>query len=169
MDEIIIRNATRDDIGIVVDIQVSGWQTAYKGIVDDEYLNSMSKEEKIKKREEDFDSCGFIVAEINGKVVGFCRYIDSNENNKEVEDIDCELLALYVDYRMKNKGIGRRLFTYVTDEFKRKNKKKMILWCFKDNESAKGFYVKMGGKLSNEKAIEFGGKKYLEIAFEYDL
>ena len=74
MENIIIRKVKRENIEDVVDIQVTGWQTAYRGIIDDEYLDKLSREEKIKKRKKDFDSNGFIVAEYENKVIGFCRY-----------------------------------------------------------------------------------------------
>ena len=36
--DIIIRNATIQDIEAIADIKISGWQTAYRGIIDDEFL-----------------------------------------------------------------------------------------------------------------------------------
>ena len=50
MENVIIRNIKEKDIPSVVDIQISGWQTAYKGIIDDKVLNSMNRDEKIKKK-----------------------------------------------------------------------------------------------------------------------
>ena len=35
MENVIIRNIEEKDIPSVVDIQISGWQIAYKGIIDD--------------------------------------------------------------------------------------------------------------------------------------
>lgn len=35
--EVIIRKITEQDIPHVVEIQIKGWQTAYKGISDDEF------------------------------------------------------------------------------------------------------------------------------------
>ena len=87
----------------------------------------------------------------------------------EIKEADCELLALYVKYEYKHKGVGTKLFSYVKEEFKKMNKHKMILWCLKENENAKKFYTKMGGKVVAEKDIEFGGKLYKEVAFLYSL
>ena len=39
MENIIIRNIEENDIPSVVDIQIDGWKSAYKGIVDDNVLN----------------------------------------------------------------------------------------------------------------------------------
>lgn len=169
MENIIIRNIEEKDITCVVDIQINGWKTAYKGIIDDNTLNSMNRAERIEKRKKDYKENGFIVAELNNEVVGFCRYIDSNKFTPDIPDIDCELLALYVKPDLKYIGIGTKLFKFVIDEFKSKNKTKMILWCLKDNEPSKKFYTKMGGKIIKEKVIEIGEKNYYEVGFGYNI
>lgn len=102
----------------------------------------MNRNERIEKRRKDYKENGFIVAELNNEVVGFCRYVDSNKFTQDMSEIDCELLALYVKPDLKYKGIGTKLFQFVIDEFKNKNKTKMILWCLKDNEPSKKFYKK---------------------------
>lgn len=166
---IIIRNIKKEDIPSVVDIQIKGWQTAYKGIIDDKILVSMNKEERIEKRNKDYKQNGFIVAELENKVVGFCRYIDSNKFTQEIPSIDCELLALYVQPDLKYNGIGTKLFQFVVNEFKCKNKTKMILWCLKDNEASKKFYKKMGGKIIKERLIEIEKRNYCEVGFVYNI
>ena len=134
MKNIIIRNIEENDIPSVVDIQINGWKTAYRGIIDDNVLNSMNRDERIEKRRKDYKENGFIVAELDNQVVGFCRYIDSNKFTQDISDVDCELLALYVKPDLKYNGIGTKLVQFVINEFKSKNKTKMILWCLKDNE-----------------------------------
>ena len=54
MEDIIIRNIKKQDIPKVVDIHINGWKTDYKGIIEDKYLDTMNKEEKIKKRQKDY-------------------------------------------------------------------------------------------------------------------
>ena len=169
MENIIIRNIEEKDIPSVVEIQVNGWKTAYKGIVDDEFLNSMNIEERIEKRKRDYKENGFVVAELDKKIVGFCRYIDNNNFTQEISDIDCELLSLYVKPSLKYNGIGTKIFQFVIDEFKKKNKRKMILWCLKDNDPSKKFYTKMEGKIVKEREIEIGDKTYLEVGFLYNI
>lgn len=68
-----IRNSEEKDIESVVDIQITDWKSAYKGIVDDNVLNSMNRNKKIEKRKNDDKENGFIVAELNNQIVGF-RY-----------------------------------------------------------------------------------------------
>ena len=38
MQDIIIRNAILQDIDAISDIKIDGWKTAYKGIIDDEFI-----------------------------------------------------------------------------------------------------------------------------------
>lgn len=95
MKDIIIRNIEENDISSVVDIQIEGWKSAYKRIVDDNVLNSMNRNERIEKRRNDYKENGFIVAELNNQVVGFCRYIDSNKFTQDILGIDCIQKRLY--------------------------------------------------------------------------
>ncbi len=169
MENIIIRSIEEKDIPRVVDIQIDGWKTAYKGIIDDSILNSMNRDKKIEKRNKDYKDNGFIVAESDKEVVGFCRYIDSNKFTQDILDIDCELLALYVKPELKYNGIGTKLFQFVIDEFKSKNKTKMILWCLKDNDPSKEFYKKMGGEIIKERVIEIEKQNYWEVGFVYNI
>ncbi len=169
MENIIIRNINEKDISSVADIQVNGWKTAYKGIIDDVILNSMNKDEKIKRFEGNYKKNGFVVAELENEVVGFCRYADSNEFTPNMQDIDCEITALYVKPDLKYNGIGTKLFQFVVNEFKNQSKSKMILWCLKDNEPSKKFYTKMGGKIIKERVIEIGEKSYCEVGFMYNI
>ena len=169
MIDIVIRNVKEEDIENIVDIKIEGWKTAYKGIINDEYLNNMDRKFEIEKRKKDYRENGFIVATLNNEVIGFCRYIDSNKYSIECENIDCELCALYVKSTMKRQGIGKQLMQYVIKEFKEKGKKRMILWCFDENKSSRQFYEKMGGNVYKYKTGEFGGKQYNEVAYIDDL
>ncbi len=169
MEDIIIRNVNEKEISSVADIQFNGWKTAYKGIIYDVILNSMNKDEKIKRFEGNYKKNGFVVAELENEVVGFCRYADSNEFTPDIQDIDCEITALYVKPDLKYNGIGTKLFRFVVNKFKSQSKSKMILWCLKDNEPSKKFYTKMGGEIIKERVIEIGEKSYYEVGFMYNI
>ena len=166
--DIHIRKIEKEDIKLAADIKIKGWKTAYKGIIDDSFLNNMNKQKEIEKCEKYYDTTGFIVAEIDGKVVGFCRYKDI-ENNEKIDNIDCEIRALYVEPELKRNGIGKELFKYAKDEFIKKNNKKMIIWCLKDNYPSRSFYEKMGGKIFRYKKEILGEKEYELVSYVYDL
>lgn len=171
MKNLIIRKAKLIDIPEVVDIQITGWQEAYKGIIDDDYLESLNleREKRIKKLENNYSNGNFIVAELDNEIVGFCRYVNSNEFSKEVKNADCELTVLYVKPSLKNNGIGSALFKHVINEMNDLNKNLMILWCFKDNTLSIKFYEKMGGIIISEKTKVIGNEEKVEVCFSYNI
>lgn len=169
MNEILIRNVELKDLRAVSEIAVRGWQTAYIGIVDDEYLEGLDIDDKYQKMIKNYKENGFIVAEENGKIVGFCRYKEGNSYIDEYPNIDCEICALYLKPEEKRRGIGKKIVNYVINEFKNNGLKKMIIWCFKDNYPSRAFYEKMGGIYCGESICIRGNKEYKEVGYIYDL
>lgn len=168
LNEIVMRKARIEDIETISTIKVRGWQTAYRNIIENEYLDNMNIEHTIEKNKRNFNQQKFIVAELNNEVVGFCGY--SYCDNEEQEDnADCELRGIYVKPEMKRNGIGKQLIQYVINEFKNARKRKMILWCLKENYPSRAFYEAMGGKSSKIKISKFGEKEYEIISYLYDL
>ena len=169
MKKIVVSNVKFEDLKAVADIAIRGWKTAYRGIVDNDYLDNLSVEENYQKRIKDYKENGFIVAEKDNEIIGFCRYRIGNNYKNEYPEVDCELCALYVKPEEKRKGIGKALIEYVKNEFRKNNLNKMIIWCFKNNYPSRVFYEKMGGKLCGETFCVRGGKEYKEVGFIYDL
>ena len=123
---------------------------------------------RIERMQKEFHLRKMVVATLNNEIVAFTEFVFSNEFSKEI-DIDCELCGLYVKNEYIKNGIGTRLFDYVKNEFIKENKKKMGLWCVKENNSAINFYKNKGGKQVREKTFALGGKEYSEVLFIYDL
>ncbi len=167
IEDIFIRNIEEKDIEEVVDIQISGWKEAYRGIIDEEYLKNMNREERIKKRKKDYKENSFIVATYHNIIVGFCRYINNNKFSSNILNIDCELLSIYVKPEFKFKGIGSKMFEFAINDLKKESKQQMILWCLKDNIKSRKFYEKMGGEVIAKKEIKIGEKYYSEVAYRF--
>ena len=98
---LIIRNIELKDIRGAATIKVRGWQEAYKDILDKEYLDSLDITQKESNMLSNYKENGFIVAELENRIVGFSRYIDNNSMSTEISEADCELLALYVEPKLK--------------------------------------------------------------------
>ncbi len=169
MEEIQIRKIKKEDLPSVVDIHIRGWRNAYQNIIDQAYLDSLNPEEILKKREKDYQENGFIVAVKREEIVGFCRFRTEQPEHEITLDEDCELLAIYVKPEEKYRGIGTKMFQFVVEEMKKQKRKKMILWCLKENQKARKFYEKMGGTLGKEKMLKKGDKTYPEVSFLYSL
>lgn len=163
---IVIEQAKIDDLAECANISITSWQKTYKDIVDKEYLGSLSIKTRSEKFKSNYQSSPFLVAKINNKVVGFCRYIAQEE---KFSGTDCELTVLYVIPNLNRQGIGTSLFNYVKSELKKEQKKNMLVCCLKGNTIGESFYKKMQGKIIGESEIEIGDKKYKELAFSFKL
>ena len=170
MENIIIRRATFDDIVEVAKLHVDSWYETYAGIISQDYLDNMKNniEKRIKRMKNEFNMRNMVVAILNNEIVGFSEFVFSNEFSKNL-DIDCELCGLYIKNGYKNLGIGSQIFEYVTNLFIENDKKKMGLWCLKENNSAISFYKKKGGIIISEKILSIDDKEYSEIALLFDL
>lgn len=157
-NDIKIRQAEAYDIESIAEIKVSGWQSAYRGIVDDEYLDSMSVSEQIINLQ-NYSLETIFVAEKDNEILGFCRI---SETNSEIREI-------YVKPSVKRMGIGSKLFNYALDHFEQLGKEKLYLGCFKENYNARKFYEKMGGVSATEEDIEVDGKCYPMVSYVFNL
>lgn len=164
---ITIRNVRAEDLPAVADIKIKGWQAAYRGIVDDDYLDGLSDayDRTLQKLENSYTTNGFIVAEADGEILGFCRYSSLPEGEKA----DCELRAIYVKPAFKHQGVGTKLFERVTREFQQSGRTRMCLWVFKENETARRFYEKMGGQVRASDFLSVGGKTCPIVQYVYEL
>ena len=170
MEQLIIRDATLNDIREVAKLHVDSWNNTYKGIIAQDYLDNMKNnlEKRIERMNNEFNLRKMIVATLNDEIVAFSEFVLSNEFSKDL-DIDCELCGLYVKNEYLKSGIGTKVFNYVRNLFIENNKKKMGLWCVKENENAINFYKRKGGVVVSEKKFTLANKEYSEVAFEYDL
>ncbi len=167
--EIKIRRLAMDDVSSAARIVVDGWKEAYSGIIDDDYLNSLNVEEKIRIFTKYVDKDNFVVAIMDGEVVGFCRFIYDNSFSPNIDYIDCELMAIYVRPDLKSRGIGATMFKDVAKRLRKKNRATMLVWCLADNVDSIEFYKHMGGEIKAERLIQIGDKNYKEVGLVYDL
>ena len=161
-NEIIIRKAEKEDVRQISEILVEDWQKAYRGIIDSDFLDSMSVDQRYEIEVKRYQK--YIVATDGNEILGYAWLEMAGD-----ETADCEIIALYVRYSRRNNGIGKLLFQYAMEYFRESGKKKMILWCLKENGEARKFYEKAGGKEFRTGSHPWGGKAYEMISYLYDL
>lgn len=165
----IIRPVEKEDLNIVAKIKVETWNNSYKGIVDNAYLKKMDYKKTADKWLKNFDNENFIVTVLDNKIVGFCRYGERIDELNRFKDYDGEIYAIYIDKNFQRQGIGNKMIEYACTELKKQNKNKVLIWCLKDNISARKFYEGINGKVLGYKTSDIGGKEYEEIAYGYFL
>lgn len=121
----IIRKIKDEDIEKLVEININAWKKAYKGIIDKDILDNLDKNKKIEKWKNHYHIENIIVAEENGKIMGYCRYSDEVAS-KPIAGADSEVMALYVDCEYQRMGIGKALIKEVIEKLKMLNKKRFF-------------------------------------------
>ena len=154
---------TIDDAEAVTDVLIRTWQIAYRGIVSDDVLDHQDRDMLIERRKRQYKD--YIVAEVDGRVVGYCWYVNDNSFSQELSDIDSEIVAIYVLPEMERKGVGRKMFSFAVEDLKMQNREKMVIWCLKENNSGRAFYEKMGGTVIGEHKTHIGNEDYDEVGF----
>ena len=159
---ITVRNAEKEDVRQIAEILVEDWQKAYRGIIDSEFLDSMSVDKRYEIEIKRYQK--YIVASDGEEILGYA-WLEMAED----EMSDCEIIALYVRFSKRKMGIGKLLLQYAVSYFRESGKKRMIIWCLKENDESRRFYEKVGGKESQTCSHNWGGKDYDMISYLYDL
>ena len=160
-----IRYYEEKDIEEVAKIIVDDWKIAYKGIIDNEYLEKLSYKDKAKRIKEKYSKQKALVYVENDKIKGYCRFGENRDNEKEYG----EIYALYIKSGEKNNGIGKKLSKKAMKILTERGYKEAVIWCLKENKNARIFYEKIGGKLFKERKIPIGDKEYDEVCYKYKL
>jgi len=167
---LLIRKAQYEDAEEIARVHISTWRSAYKGLVPDPYLNSLSLQEKKKHWQqilsENMGLSETLVALDEGarSVIGFVSVGPCQDKHPGRKG---EIYALYLQDSRQKRGIGKKLFWQAAGSLERLGFSSMIVWVLKDNP-ARFFYEKMGGCFYAEKEEETGGKRLKELAYSWD-
>lgn len=161
-----VRRAQLHDSATIARIQVDTWRSAYRGIVPDSYLDSLSYErakENWEKRISDPDkrNAAFVVEDEIGGVIGFATCGVARE---DARDYESELYAIYVNQSMQRKGLGKRLVLSVARHLRVQGFNSMLIWVLADNQY-KQFYESIGGTRVGMKQVTIGGATLLELGY----
>ena len=166
--ELRIRNATLSDVKDGARLHVETWQSAYRGLMPNEFLQSLKIEDFEKGWQNAINSIDEsrlkIVAEIEDRIVGF---IAAGPSRSDISEFPEELHAIYVHPKNYGKGIGRKLLESYIEWLRLRKKDSFVLWVLKDNLPARCFYEATGGiELHQEKTDRaFGGVSLIEVAY----
>lgn len=159
---ITIRKAAISDAAIIGCIGVKSWQSAYRGIVSDHFLDNMSVEMRTERVLNSIRSGNiFAVAEKDDITIGMICFFPS-DSVKRIWEIG----AIYVLPEYWHYGAGSSLINYAFDKMTVEKVKSCFVWVFDDNNLGRGFYKKMKfNPTGDEKMLELEGIKYKAIKY----
>ena len=159
-----IREATLEDAGIIGDIIVAAWRSAFTGIIDPAFPVSMKSAhfaaiiaENIKKGLETI-----FVFEQEGSVKGFIS------GRADFKSGLSEIVGFYILPDYQKKGIGKALFNTAESFYSQNGCKEMRLRTLRNAENNE-FYRKLGGIGRGCGTIDIGDGSYPGIEFTFPL
>jgi GNAT superfamily N-acetyltransferase len=150
------RTATAADADRVALLHAHSWQSAYRGIMPDYYLDhEVEMERTVTWRHrfgEDRPDRIVILAEEAGELVGFvCVVLAEDPVYGALID------NLHARPDQKGRGLGRQLMTLAARWVREQDAHSPIfLWVFEENHAARGFYDRMGGTVAERTEHDHG-------------
>ncbi|HET7366616.1 MAG TPA: GNAT family N-acetyltransferase [Burkholderiales bacterium] len=145
MAKLTMREATRADARAIADIHVAAWRAAYRDLMPQSYLDSLSVDDRARMWEKTIAQPGpahLTLAELDGELVAFCLYGPTRDRLEE-HDV-AEIYAVNVHPTRWRQGAGRLLCEYAVREAAAREHKTMTLWVMSGNGRARRFYQHLG-------------------------
>lgn len=169
-----VRHATANDVPGIAEIHVRSWQAAYRGILPDSLLDSLSVPEREKSwnalLKDGGDRWLTLVAERPGGVLaGFCS-VATPSRDEGAGEATAEIGALYVDPEHWREGHGRAMLKAAFRELGEQGWRDVILWVLPENEPALAFYKRFGFAIEHgvEKREERSGRPVIRLRAALD-
>ncbi|MFZ0170635.1 MAG: GNAT family N-acetyltransferase [Acidimicrobiales bacterium] len=172
---ITVRPATIGDAEAITEAQVAAWQSAYRGIMPDRYLDALDKDKASAAQRHRIhialpdDPREFaLVAEYGGEVVGWLSAGPSRDDDPH--ESEGEVKAVYVHPEYWRWGAGGALMAEALEQLAGDGFTEAVLWVFEENRRARGFYERFGWRPDGASAIfERGGGQAVEIRYRRPL
>lgn len=152
-----------DDRMAISKVYEESWKCAYKGIISQDYLDSIPKGQWISNL--DNPNRKTLVCIDNGRIMGtssFCKCRFEQFNGWG------EVISIYLLPAYMGKGYGKILLESVIVELNKLGYKDTFLWVLEENIRARKFYEKVGFvKTDDFLNVEIGGKDLREIGYVY--
>jgi GNAT superfamily N-acetyltransferase len=165
-----LRRATGADANAVARMHVATWQTAYRGIVPDSFLDGM--EVAARAARYTFDRLGpgdpaTWIAVDDDRVVGMVSISPSrDEDLPEVGEVQ----ALYVSPERWRSGAGTQLMARAEALLVQAGFRDALLWVLRDNARGRAFYEATGWRADGRsKTLEIGGREVVEVRYRKSL
>jgi L-amino acid N-acyltransferase YncA len=150
----IIRPATPRDCPEIARIQVDSYRSAYAPILPATYLEHFTYTEQAQDWQDWFAADNreilYVALTQEGNLTGYAL---GKCNPDEAPPYESELVALHVRQEYQRQGLGRQLFSAVSQALLDQGSHSLFLWTIYGNPS-RTWSEKLGGQLIGEKAWE---------------
>ena len=162
-----LRRAIPQDSLDVAKVHVASWQTAYRGIVPDPYLDTLSIEERAARYTFELhgqQNPNTWIATVSNSAIGFVTF--SRSRDLDLASMG-ETQALYIAPATWRRGIGTMLLDLAEKEMAGWGLKSAALWVFASNHRARSFYESRGWTADGTlNYLEIQGRSLPEVRYQ---
>jgi ribosomal protein S18 acetylase RimI-like enzyme len=167
----LIREATAIDAEAVSRVRVRSWQAAYRGVIDDAYLDAMSIEAGRDRYLRTFDpdpaaSFTRLTVDDDGRVTGFAMAGASRDRGAPPRS--AEVYLIYLLPAIQRQGLGTRLMRSMARGLDRRGMASLVVWALARNLPACRFYEGLGGRRADERETPVGSQRLVEVSYRWD-
>lgn len=161
-----VRKANLADVKEIAKVHVDSWKTTYRNILPEEFLMSLSYENREQLWVNVIPNGNVFVAENDeGKIVSFSS--GGKERSRKYKEYQGELSSIYILREYQGQGIGKLLVKPVIQKIEKLGINTMLVFVLADNNS-RLFYENLGGRKIDSIEVEIGGKKLNEFVYGWD-
>jgi ribosomal protein S18 acetylase RimI-like enzyme len=169
-DAVTYRRAVLSDAPGLATVHVATWRTAYRGIMPDQLLATLSVETRTKQWTQMLSNPEMTtwLAQMDDRLVGFANVCASRDCDAS-SDVG-ELLGLYVLQSVWHRGFGRALTQAAFHALAERGFQQVTAWVLGDNKNAAAFYEQIGMRTDGaQKSNVFGGCALQEVRYRMAL
>jgi GNAT superfamily N-acetyltransferase len=158
-----IRRARSEDAAALSGVFDAAWREAYQGVIP-----GIALERMIARRGPRWwlSTIGrgrpLVVLDVGETVAGYVSYGRCRDRSLPA---DGEIDELYLAPEYQGIGFGTRMFKAVRNDLLDRGIKRIAVWCLSENERARGFYERLGGKIIAETTDRLAGSNLTKVAF----
>jgi ribosomal protein S18 acetylase RimI-like enzyme len=155
---VFVKQAALDDIKSMSSLMAASWKSAYRGIVNDSYLDMLRDDHWVSNLTVGIkdESLFAFALEENGHMIGAAIL------NKTSESDTIELTSIYLLPGQIGRGYGALFYQGIETEIKSRGYKTCVLDVLENNDRAIRFYTKHGFvDEGNNIMVMLGGQEYV--------
>ena len=182
MQGTVIRAARVEDAAQIAVVHVRSWQSAYRGLLPQAYLDELDPAQRVGRWERyltevdgttgtevDGTTGGVLVAEDDRHLIGFISYSQSRDADADPKQVG-EVGAIYLLSDAWRNGVGGRLMNAVLGRLAEAGFTEATLWVLDSNVRARRFYEAGGWSADGAlKSDESRGFPIMEVRYRKSL
>lgn len=162
--QVLVRPATPYDAAAIAQVQVMAWRSAYRGIITDGHLASLSTDERTLRWTEILqqpEQATFVAEICDSGIVGFANGGSEREGR---DDYQGELYALYILPEWQRHGIGTHVTAVFANWLFASRHDTMLVWVL-GASPYRAFYERLRGVLVAKRDIQVGSQSLEAVAY----